>query len=99
MELIIFFYLSAKIQEEKHNQTSRAEVLQLPSAIQEIHVQNCLRIFSAKFQVIINLEQDSKDGIGICTLIRKNIKILDFSISQNGRIIGIKLRDLLIWNI
>ena len=67
--------------------------------IQEIHVQNCLKIFSGKFQVFVNLEHDSKTLIGICTLIRKDIKVLDYCICQNGRIIGIKLSDLQIWNI
>ena len=76
-------------------ETHRASII----TIQEIHVQNCMRIFSNQFQVYINLEKDSNDYIGICTLVRKNIKVLDYAICQNGRIIGVKLRDLQIWNI
>ena len=66
-------------------ETHRASII----TIQEIHVQNCMRIFSNQFQVYINLEKDSNDYIGICTLVRKNIKVLDYAICQNGRIIGV----------
>ena len=39
--------------------------------IQEINICSSLKIFSDTFQVIINIEPDSRDGIGIVTLIKK----------------------------
>ena len=40
--------------------------------IQEINVASALKVFSDRFQVFINLEQKSEDGIGVVTLVRKN---------------------------
>ena len=39
--------------------------------IQEINIRSSLKIFSDTFQVIINTEPESRDGIGIVTLIKK----------------------------
>ena len=60
--------------------------------IQEINVQSALKIFSRKFQVIINIDMEAKDGVGIVTLIKKGVKILDSIIGKSGRIIKIKLK-------
>ena len=62
--------------------------------IQEINVQSALKIFSRKFQVIINIDMEAKDGVGIVTLIKKGVKIIDSIIGKSGRIIGIKLKNL-----
>ena len=67
--------------------------------IQEIHVKNALMAFGEKFQVIINIESTSCDGIGICSLVRKNIKIFDQILGINGRIIGISLSNVNIFNL
>ena len=53
--------------------------------IQEIHVFSALKVFSRKYQVFINLESESKDGIGIVTLVKKGIFISDAIIAKNGR--------------
>ena len=67
--------------------------------IQEIHVSGALKIFSKKYQVFINLESGSNDGIGIATLIKNGINILDSIIGINGRIIGVKVQNIQIWNV
>ena len=67
--------------------------------IQEINIRSSLKIFSDTFQVIINTEPESRDGIGIVTLIKKGVRILDTIISKNGRIIGVKIENAQIWNV
>ena len=39
--------------------------------IQEINVESALKIFSSNFQIIINIEMEAKDGVGIVTLVKK----------------------------
>ena len=65
--------------------------------IQEIKIRSSLKIFSDTFQVIINIEPESRDGIGI--VIKKGVRILDTIISKNGRIIGVKIKNAQIWNV
>ena len=67
--------------------------------IQEINVASALKVFSDRFQVYINLEQNSDDGIGIVTLVRRNVKVEDVIIGLNGRIIGVKTRLCQFWNV
>ena len=67
--------------------------------IQEIHVKNALMIFGEKFQVVINIESTSLDGIGICVLVKRNLRIHDQILGINGRIIGISLGNLNIFNL
>ena len=50
--------------------------------IQEINVASALKVFSTKYQVFINLEPGSNDGIGIVTLVLKGIEVSDVIISQ-----------------
>ena len=40
-------------------------------AIQEINITSAIKVFSEKFQVLVNIEEGSKDGIGIVSLIKK----------------------------
>ena len=68
-------------------------------AIQEINITSAIKIFSEKFQVLVNIEEGSKDGIGIVSLIKKDIHIVDTIVGANGRIIGIKIKDAQYWNI
>ena len=68
-------------------------------SIQEINIISALKVFSDKYQVFVNIEQDSTDGIGIATLVKKNIKIVDVIIGKNGRVIGMKLQNLQFWNV
>ena len=67
--------------------------------IQEINVTSALKVFSTKYQVFINLEPGSNDGIGIVSLVLKGIKVSDVIISQNGRIIGLKVMNVQLWNV
>ena len=68
-------------------------------AIQEINITSAIKIFSEKFQVLVNIEEGSKDGIGIVSLIKKDIHIVDTIVGVNGRIIGIQIKDAQFWNI
>ena len=56
-------------------------------------------MFSEKFQVFINIEPDSKDGIGIVTLVKRGLVVSDNIIGLNGRIIGLKTLNIQLWNI
>ena len=67
--------------------------------IQEINTQSAIKVFSRNYQVIINLEMEAKDGIGIVTLIKKGIQISDLIIGKNGRIIGVKVKNIQLWNV
>ena len=66
--------------------------------IQEINVATALQVFDGRFQIFINIEKGSKDGIGIVTLVKLGIQIRDVIIGQNGRIIGLLLDNIQIWN-
>ena len=68
-------------------------------SIQEINVASALKVFSDIYQVYVNVEQESVDGIGIVTLVKKDVKISDVIIGKNGRIIGVKLNCIQFWNI
>ena len=65
--------------------------------IQEINITSALKVFSGKYQVFINLEPESSDGIGIVTLVKKGIPVSDNIIAKNGRIIGLKILNLQLW--
>ena len=67
--------------------------------IQEIAVKTAFKVFNGKFQVYINIEQGSKEGIGIVTLVRLGIWLRDEIVGCNGRIIGLLLDDVQIWNV
>ena len=67
--------------------------------IQEIHIVNALRVFSGIFQVYVNIETNSNDGIGIITLVKNGIKVSDQIIGLNGRIIGLKIECVQLWNV
>ena len=67
--------------------------------IQEINIASALKVFSNKYKVLVNMEQEAKDGIGIATLVKSDIKISDVIIGKNGRIIGVKLNNIQFWNV
>ena len=67
--------------------------------IQEINVVSALKVFSNKYQVFINVESNSFDRIGIVSLVKKGLTISDSIISENGRVIGLKVMDLQVWNV
>ena len=67
--------------------------------IQEINIVSALKVFSNKYQVFVNLEASSNDKIGIVSLVKKGIHVSDYIISENGRIIGLKVMSLQLWNV
>ena len=67
--------------------------------IQEIHVGNALKVFQNDYRVFVNVEQHSRDLIGICTLVKNNLKVKDVILGENGRIIGVLLDSLKVFNV
>ena len=67
--------------------------------IQEIAINMALKVFGPHFQVFINIETPSNDGVGIVTLIDKQIKVIDHKIGEEGRTIGVKTREIQFWNV
>ena len=67
--------------------------------IQEIHVGNALKVFQHDYRVIVNVEQNSRDLIGICTLIKKDLQVKDILLGGNGRIIGVLFNSVKVFNL
>ena len=67
--------------------------------IQEIHIGAASRIFGRDFQVLVNIEQHAKDQIGICVLVNKSLRLKDYVLGANGRIIGIWVGALKVFNV
>ena len=44
--------------------------------IQEINISSALKTFTGVYQVYCNIENNSKDGIGIVTLVKHGIKVM-----------------------
>ena len=69
--------------------------------IQEIVISSALSVFSPLFQVFVNLEDSaiSTDGVGMVTLVDKQVKIMDYKIGNDGRTLGILTRDVQFWHV
>ena len=67
--------------------------------IQEINIREAYSVFEDHFQVLINGDESMGEGIGIVTLVNKNIQIYGKILGESGRIIGVKLRNVQIWNV
>ena len=67
--------------------------------IQEIVINMAIKIFSPNFQVFVNLETPTNDGVGIVTLIDQKMKVIDHKIGDEGRTIGVKTREIQFWNV
>ena len=64
---------------------------------QEIFISNFLTVFSEDYEVYVNVE--TNQTIGTALAIRQGIKIIDFAMCNHGRIIGIKLSSIQVWNV
>ena len=69
--------------------------------IQEIVISSALKVFNKDFQVLVNFEEHAAntDGVGIVSLLKKEIKLQDFIIGSEGRTIGVKIRDIQSWHV
>ena len=67
--------------------------------IQEINIFSALKEFKNGYQVFSNYDLEGNDNVGIVTLIRKEIKVIDQIISNDGRILGIKCNQFQVWNV
>ena len=67
--------------------------------IQEINVFSVLSIFRGYYQIFVNYYLEGNNNIGIVTLIKNDVKIVDQLISLDGRILGIKCKTVQIWNV
>ena len=68
-------------------------------SIQEIAIKGSVDIFSSKYHVFVNIGENSSDGIGMVTLVRRHLIVDDFIVGGHGRMIGIKLGDIQFWNV
>ena len=67
--------------------------------IQEIDVVVGMKIFKKDYQVYCNYDHTGNNHIGIMTIIKKGVNVLESLIGYNGRILGIKFKDIQIWNV
>ena len=67
--------------------------------IQEIHIGKAVRFFGKDFNVLVNIEQSSRDQIGICTMVHRSLRVEDFIIGDNGRIIGVRIGSIKLFNL
>lgn len=68
--------------------------------VQEVNIVTALKLLRDKFHLVVNIEQNTVDNIGIITCVRKTIPYkFDHIIGSNGRIIGVRLGTTQIWNI
>lgn len=68
-------------------------------SIQEIDIKSAVMIFSQSYHVFVNLENEAKDSIGIVSLVRKTIRVKEFIIGGNGRVIGLIIGNFQHWNV
>ena len=67
--------------------------------IQEISMTAIAQLEGKKYRAIFNKAEDTLDEIGIITMVRNDYKVYDMILDTEGRIVGVKLNDLQIWNI
>ena len=67
--------------------------------IQEINIVAAMQEFKDRYNVLVNIAQDARDGIGIITLIKRGVVIEDLILGSSGRILGVKLENIQIWNV
>ena len=56
-------------------------------------------MFRNQFQVYINYDLKGNNNIGIVTLVKKDLQVVDQLFSLDGRILGIKCQHIQIWNV
>ena len=68
---------------------------------QEIGICMALQVFKPFYQVYVNLDEEcmGSDRIGIATIVKRGIDIMDVILGNEGRTIGIKTRNIQFWNI
>ena len=67
--------------------------------IQEIDVVAGMKFFKKDYQVFCNYDHNSNNHIGIMTIVKKGVNIIESLVGYNGRILGLKLKDIQIWNV
>ena len=68
-------------------------------SIQEIDIKSSVLVFSNAYHVLVNIDNEAKDAVGIVTLVRRTLQIKDFIIGGSGRIIGLHIGNFQHWNI
>ena len=69
--------------------------------IQEIGIKMAIQILGPHYQIFINLDEETMglDGVGIATIVKKEIPVIDIFLGEEGRTIGVKTREGQFWNI
>ena len=68
-------------------------------SIQEIDIKTAVLVFSNSYHIFVNIENETRDSIGIVTLVKRTFKIKDFVIGGGGRFIGLLVGNFQHWNI
>ena len=55
-------------------------------SIQEIDIKSSVMVFSNSYHVLVNLENEAQDSIGVVTLVKRTLRIKDFIIGGSGRV-------------
>ena len=66
---------------------------------QEIDIDSALVCFGNTFQTIVNWDLNTQHKIGTAIIIKKGININDYIVGCDGRMIGIKVENIQIWNL
>ena len=69
--------------------------------LQEIGICMALEVFKPFYHVYVNLDEEcmGPDRIGIATIVKRGIDIMDVILGNEGRTIGIKIKNIQFWNI
>ena len=67
--------------------------------IQEVNISAALKVFSGEYQVYCNIESNAKDGVGIVSLVKHGIRVDDIIVGNNGRMLGLSLKNAQIWTV
>ena len=67
--------------------------------IQEINIREAYNTFKDSYECIINGNTNMGDGIGIITMVEKGIIVKEKIIGECGRIIGVKVENIQVWNV
>ena len=69
--------------------------------LQEIGISMALEVFKPFYHVYVNLDEEcmGPERIGIATIVKRGINILEVILGSEGRTIGVKIKEIQFWNI
>ena len=67
--------------------------------IQEASVAGYKQVVKDNYHVFMNVSSQARDGVGVVTLVKKNIKVYDIMMDEEGRVLRVRVNDCQIWNV